>query len=79
MHCAATACLLSSRLSCTRTIQEEVKFRALEDAPAFVSAFMGDVQANLDDVFDLKFMVVDVMTRHPELLNDMFLTYAMPQ
>ena len=40
---------------------------------------MGDVQANLDDVFDLKFMVVDVMTRHPELLNDMFLTYTMPQ
>ena len=38
-------------------VQDEVVAKAVEDTPGFVAAFFGDLQAHLDEMFDLKEMV----------------------
>jgi uncharacterized membrane protein YheB (UPF0754 family) len=46
--------------------------RVRAEAPKLVHAMLGAVQANVDTVFDLKYMVVENLVRDKELLNRIF-------
>lgn len=48
----------------------------MEETPAFVSGFMEEMKSNIEEVFDLKTMVVQHLCENKELLNEIFLRFA---
>jgi len=59
--------------SLPHAVKNEVILKAREGAPPVIEAMMADVKSNIKDVFDLTAMVVDTLTRKPDLLNLMFI------
>lgn len=55
------------------TVKEEILNRVLDDIPDDVEAMIRDLNNNIEDVFDLKAMVVGHLTANKQLLNRMFL------
>lgn len=55
------------------SIRRRLIQRVQADAPAVVELMMHDLQNNLDQVFDLKDMMVSTLTRDKDLLNRIFL------
>jgi uncharacterized membrane protein YheB (UPF0754 family) len=47
--------------------------KAADEAPQCVQAMMAEVQARIEDVFDVKAMVLKALTTDKELLNEIFL------
>ena len=41
-------------------VRDECVLKALEESPKFLSGFMDDVKEHIDDIFDLKTMVIEV-------------------
>lgn len=58
--------------SLSRPIQEEIVARSIEEVPEFFRKFLDDVTVNLEQVFDVKHMVVEHLATHPEQLNKVF-------
>lgn len=56
-----------------KNVQRRLVDRIKAEAPAVVSRVMEEVKANLDQVFDLKAMVIASLTQRKELLNRIFL------
>jgi uncharacterized membrane protein YheB (UPF0754 family) len=54
-------------------VRDECVLHALEESPAFLSAFMDDVKEHIDDIFDLKHMVVEHCVNNKQLLVDVFM------
>lgn len=46
--------------------------KASEDIPAIVTEMMSDMKENIDELFDVKTMVVNILVNNKQLLNDMF-------
>ena len=53
-------------------VRDECVLKALEESPKFLNAFMTDVKEHIEDVFDLKTMVVTKLVENKQLLNDVF-------
>ena len=54
-------------------VREEVVIKSIEESPAFLSNLMQDIRDHIEDVFDIKDMVVTQFTHRKELLNKVFL------
>jgi uncharacterized membrane protein YheB (UPF0754 family) len=52
-------------------IKKNIYKRARQNAPSIISEMMEDVQANIDEVFDLKGMVTNAMVGNPAMLVKM--------
>mmetsp|Transcript_70961 Transcript_70961/g.199027 ORF Transcript_70961/g.199027 Transcript_70961/m.199027 type:complete len:430 (+) Transcript_70961:3866-5155(+) len=59
--------------SLPEAVQHETIFKALDDSPEFLNAFMTDIKDDVEQVFDLKHMVVTAMVANKELLNRVFM------
>ena len=46
--------------------------KASENLPEVVEEMMGDIKENIDELFDVKRMVVEILIDNKQLLNDMF-------
>ncbi|OUS27068.1 hypothetical protein A9Q99_17865 [Gammaproteobacteria bacterium 45_16_T64] len=53
-------------------IKDRIYKRASNDAPEVVAAMMSDIQNNINDVFDLKAMVMDAFVKDRSMLVKMF-------
>jgi uncharacterized membrane protein YheB (UPF0754 family) len=53
-------------------VKAEVVTKAVEDSPPTIRAMMDEVRNNIEEVFDLKHMVVSALTNNKQLLVDMF-------
>jgi len=53
-------------------VKKKVLERVKSEAPGIVRQIMEDIRANIDNVFDLKAMVVTALTNEKELLNRIF-------
>ncbi len=55
-------------------LQRQVIYRdATRQFPATIARVLADVKANLSDIIDIRQMMVEALTREPELLNRIFL------
>lgn len=52
--------------------KKRVYAKASEDIPNIVTEMMGDIKGNIDELFDVKHMVVSILISNKQLLNDMF-------
>mmetsp|Transcript_5077 Transcript_5077/g.10705 ORF Transcript_5077/g.10705 Transcript_5077/m.10705 type:complete len:423 (-) Transcript_5077:69-1337(-) len=55
------------------TVRDECVLKALEESPQFLTSFMEDVKEHIDDIFDLKHMVVEHCVANKQLLNNIFM------
>jgi len=55
------------------SIKEEIVIKFLEECPAFLIGFMEEMQSDINEVFDLKYMVILHLTEKKQLLNNVFL------
>ena len=53
-------------------VRDEIVLKSLEEAPKFMKNFMDDVKEHIDDIFDLKTMVISKCVEDKQLLNDIF-------
>ena len=53
-------------------VKAEVVTKAVEDSPPTIRAMMDEVRNNIEEVFDLKHMVVSALVNNKQLLVDMF-------
>jgi len=53
-------------------VRDECVLKALEESPTFLNDFMTDVKEHIEDVFDLKTMVVTKLVENKWLLNKVF-------
>jgi uncharacterized membrane protein YheB (UPF0754 family) len=60
-------------LNIASAIKESLLQWAGDELPSFSKAFMEDLVQNLDDVFDLEFMVVTEFSQNKGLLNEIFM------
>lgn len=54
-------------------IREAVHARVRQQLPAIVRSITEEIGANIDQVLDAKLMVIRYFSKHPELLNELFL------
>ena len=54
-------------------IKDEIYLRAKAEAPEVISNMMQEIKDNIDELFDLKAMVIEALVRDKALLNDIFL------
>ena len=54
-------------------VKEDVVAHAMEDAPEAVEALMNEIRNNIEEVFDLKNMVINNLMRDKDMLNQVFL------
>lgn len=54
-------------------VRDECVLKALEESPKFLSGFMDDVKEHIDDIFDLKTMVIEHCVANKQLLNNIFM------
>jgi uncharacterized membrane protein YheB (UPF0754 family) len=52
--------------------KQRVYAKASENIPEVVTDMMGDIKHNIDELFDVKTMVVGILVNNKQLLNDMF-------
>lgn len=52
--------------------KKKVYSKASEDIPAIVTNMMSDMKGNIDELFDVKTMVVNILVNNKQLLNDIF-------
>lgn len=57
----------------SRQRKEKIYTRAAEEIPSVIEEIMEDVKSNINDVFDLKTMAVNHLTKNKVLLNRIFL------
>tara|TARA_Y100000589_G_scaffold332180_1_gene390004 strand:+ start:1097 stop:2338 length:1242 start_codon:yes stop_codon:yes gene_type:complete len=55
------------------TIKKIIYSRISRDMPEIVSEMMRDIKENIEDVFDIKDMVIKRLTKDKDLLNEMFM------
>ena len=55
-----------------QNVRDEFVLKTLEESPVFLKDFMTDVKEHIDDVFDLKTMVVTKLIENKWLLNKVF-------
>ena len=55
------------------TVKEDIVAHAMEDAPECVEALMDEIRNNIEEVFDLKEMVINNLMRDKDMLNQVFL------
>ncbi len=55
-------------------IKDKIQERIRADAPEVIAKMVDEVKVNLDDVFDLRQMMVDTLMEDKALLNEIFLT-----
>jgi uncharacterized membrane protein YheB (UPF0754 family) len=53
--------------------KEAIHIRVSQQLPTIVRHITDDIGDNLDQLIDVKLMVIDYFTEHPELLNELFL------
>lgn len=58
--------------SLPESFRDRIISRVQKDAPAMVEQVMADIKDNLDQVFDLKDMIISSLMRDPALLNRIF-------
>lgn len=56
--------------------KNEIYRRSRKEIPRVVSSIMRDIKTRINDIFDLKAMVVNALVRNKPLVNDMFQTIA---
>ncbi|MBF0224128.1 MAG: DUF445 domain-containing protein [Desulfobacterales bacterium] len=56
-----------------RIAKEEIFRRSRKDLPKVCSEIMYDVKTRIEDLFDLRSMVIDALVRNKALMNDLFL------
>eukprot|EP00164_Ancoracysta_twista_P004270 GFYU01005754.1.p1 GENE.GFYU01005754.1~~GFYU01005754.1.p1 ORF type:complete len:401 (+),score=85.31 GFYU01005754.1:163-1365(+) len=54
------------------SIKQELYAKAREEAPVYIAQLMEDIKNNIEEVFDLKHMVLQNLVENPELLNYIF-------
>jgi len=54
-------------------VRDECVLKALEESPQFLTSFMEDVKEHIDDIFDLKHMVIEHCVANKQLLNNIFM------
>lgn len=62
-----------------KMVRHQMISRAQEDAPAIVAEMMAELRQNLENLFDLKEMVITNLVRDKDLLNSMFLRTGAPE
>jgi len=55
-------------------VRSQFEQQVIDEAPQMMANFIKDLQKNIPDVFDLKDCAVSLLTKNPEIMNEMFMT-----
>ena len=58
--------------SLPKQAKKRVYAKASEDIPSIVTEMMSDIKENIDELFDVQTMVVEILISNKQLLNDIF-------
>eukprot|EP01138_Halocafeteria_seosinensis_P014505 gb/GECG01014808.1/.p1 GENE.gb/GECG01014808.1/~~gb/GECG01014808.1/.p1 ORF type:complete len:465 (+),score=43.75 gb/GECG01014808.1/:1-1395(+) len=60
-------------------MKQDLYDSAVEQSPPYLANFIRNLQAEIEQIFDLKHMVVKTLTEDKELINQVFLTCGAPE